>query len=130
MLASGLLQEWLEAGVPLDFGPAPAPYGDLHLRIEPAATAITVAWQAHWRCQPPRLTVALPGLEPVVVDSARTSGVTIPRTQKGHNPHASRPLYCRFDSASASLQAVASYLHGKDFTGLGIFRWSRRVVRW
>ena len=34
----------------------------------------------------------------------------------------------RFDSASASLQAVASYLHGKDFTGLGIFRWSRRVV--
>jgi hypothetical protein len=34
----------------------------------------------------------------------------------------------RFDSASASLQAVASYLHGKDFSGLGIFRWSRRVV--
>jgi hypothetical protein len=34
----------------------------------------------------------------------------------------------RFDSASASLQAVASYLHGKDFTGLGIFRWSRGVV--
>ena len=84
VLASGLLQEWLEAGVPLDFGPAPTPYGDLHLRIEPAATAITVAWQAHWRCQLPRLTVALPGLEPVVVDSARTSGVTIPRTQKGH----------------------------------------------
>ena len=65
--------------MPLDFGPAPAPYGDLHLRIERAA--ITVAWQAHWRCQP-RLTVALPGLEPVVVDSARTSGVTIPRTKK------------------------------------------------
>jgi hypothetical protein len=34
----------------------------------------------------------------------------------------------RFDSASASLQAVASYLHGKDFTGLGIFHWSRGVV--
>jgi hypothetical protein len=83
VLASGLLREWLEAGVPFDFGPAPTPYGDLHLRIEPAATAITVTWQAHWRCQPPRLTVALPGLEPVVVDSARTSSITISLTQKG-----------------------------------------------
>jgi hypothetical protein len=83
VLASGLLQEWLEAGVPFDFGPAPTPYGDLHLRIEPAATDITVAWQAHWRCQPPRLTVALPGLESVVINSARVSSVTIPYMQKG-----------------------------------------------
>jgi hypothetical protein len=83
VLASGLLHEWLEAGAPLGFGPAPTPYGDLHLRIDPGATAITVAWQAHWRCQPPRLTVALPGLEPVIVESPTMSSVTIPRTQKG-----------------------------------------------
>jgi hypothetical protein len=85
VLASGVLQEWLDTDLPLYFGPTPTPYGDLTLRLEPSTEAITVIWEATWRRKPALITVALPGLQPIRVQDPDTSSVAVSRQELEHS---------------------------------------------
>jgi hypothetical protein len=86
VLASGVRQEWLDPDQPLYFGPTPTPYGDLALRLETSTETITVSWQAPWRQKPARLTVALPGLQPIQVQDPDTSSVAVSRQALERSP--------------------------------------------
>jgi hypothetical protein len=61
ILASGIPHEWLEQTAPLSFGPAPTPWGDVTLTIEPSHQQVGVRWQGAWRGDAPRVEVWLPG---------------------------------------------------------------------
>lgn len=79
LLASGVLQAWLDAGRALHFGPTLTPYGDLTLRIESSKASTTVSWQAAWHCQPMFITVALPGAQPIHILDPDTTSVSVAR---------------------------------------------------
>jgi hypothetical protein len=68
ILASGIVKEWLDQPQTLSFGPAPTPYGEISLRIEPYPRKVVVTWQALWRGDPPMMEIRIPGLEPRIVE--------------------------------------------------------------
>lgn len=61
VLASGIPAAWLEAGSPLSFGPAPTPWGDVIIRIEPQGDRALVSWKGTWRDTVPPIEVRLLG---------------------------------------------------------------------
>ena len=61
ILASGIPNEWLEQAAPLSFGPAPTPWGDVTVTIEPSREQVNVRWQGVWRAAAPPVEVWLPG---------------------------------------------------------------------
>ncbi|HXJ80500.1 MAG TPA: hypothetical protein VMS64_17700 [Candidatus Methylomirabilis sp.] len=79
VLASGVLDEWLDAERPLSFGPTPTPYGDVTLRIQASREAVTVSWDAAWRRQPGFIVVALPGCAPRYARDAGRSSFVVSR---------------------------------------------------
>lgn len=72
VLCSGLKRDWLAPGVPVEFGPAPTPFGALSLSLSLEATdtsavplPITIRWQGNWFSAAPGIDICLPG-EPTV----------------------------------------------------------------
>lgn len=60
VLAGGIAPEWLAAGRPLSFGPAPTTFGGVSMRIEPGEF-IKLSWRGHWHEAAPEIEVAFPG---------------------------------------------------------------------
>jgi len=61
VLAAGVLPEWLQAGVPVSFGPAPTAFGDVSVEVLPWGGGAEVRWSGSWRTAPARIEVGLPG---------------------------------------------------------------------
>jgi hypothetical protein len=61
ILASGIPAAWLAAETPLLFGPAPTPWGDVTVSVQPQGDRAHVAWKGVWRNQPPPVEVRLVG---------------------------------------------------------------------
>jgi len=66
VLGAGIASEWLLAGEPLTFGPAPTPWGPVSIRVEPTDERVVVRWQARWRAEPPEIEVRLPEAPPLI----------------------------------------------------------------
>ena len=81
VLASGIPRSWLEQNKVLSFGPAPTPYGDLSVIIDPAPEKVTVSWEGRWRGPVPPIEVRLPGYEAVVCSEGKQS-VILKRGEK------------------------------------------------
>jgi hypothetical protein len=78
VLASGIPQAWLEEPGTLRFGPAPTPWGPIHIEIESDARRVEVRWRGEWFRQPPRIEVRLPGAAPATIDPAATRHIVEP----------------------------------------------------
>jgi hypothetical protein len=76
VLASGVLEEWLDAGQPLSFGPRP---GHTAPRIQPSREVGTVSWEAVWRREPAFISVALAGQPPRHARGVDRSAVAVSR---------------------------------------------------
>lgn len=59
ILASGLPASWQSGSSRL--GPTPTPYGPVTVSVGPASGGMKITWHAHWRRQPARMRIALPG---------------------------------------------------------------------
>ena len=67
VLGAGIAPEWLESDEPLAYGPAPTPFGDVTVRIEPARDGVNVQWDGEWRMRPRAVKLALPGCQALAV---------------------------------------------------------------
>lgn len=81
ILGSGIRPAWRTPGEPLEFGPAPTPYGPIQIRVEPGASGTRVSWTRSWRDSAPVIEVRLPGMRPVVVSDASITAAVV--TQGG-----------------------------------------------
>ena len=79
ILASGIPAAWLDSPQKLTFGPAPTPYGEISISIEPRGDQVEIAWEARWRREPPPLEIRPPGCEPMTVPAA-SGRISIART--------------------------------------------------
>ncbi|MEX2287673.1 MAG: hypothetical protein WD648_11330 [Planctomycetaceae bacterium] len=61
VLASGIDPQWLDQPEPLQFGPAPTPFGPLTVEVRPRGSRVEVQWTAGWRGPVPEIEVRLPG---------------------------------------------------------------------
>jgi hypothetical protein len=75
VLASGILPEWLVAGHSTSLGPAPTPFGEVSVEIQPRGDRAEVRWGGSWRDSPPRVEVRLPGF--VAVEATAGQGVAL-----------------------------------------------------
>ncbi len=73
VLASGIPDEWLASGEPMELGPAPTPFGPVSVEVVPQGDEVRVSWRAEWRGEPPRVEVALRGRVPVVAEAGQDS---------------------------------------------------------
>ena len=80
ILCQGIAPRWLEARMPLEFGPAPTAFGTISIRVskETQAQSVMVSWEATWRDRQPQIELRLPGYPPVMVEAGQTS-VTLHR---------------------------------------------------
>lgn len=67
IIASGIAAAWLEANSPLAFGPAPTPWGNVLIRVEPQGDRAAVSWKGVWRGTVPPIEVRLIGFPPQLV---------------------------------------------------------------
>jgi hypothetical protein len=65
ILASGIPRRWLQSGKPMSFGPAPTPWGDVHVSVESTPQGINVQWKGQWRTDPPPVEIRLHGFQPI-----------------------------------------------------------------
>lgn len=63
VIGAGLLPEWLEAGVPLSFGPTPTACGETSVRLEDGRIEV----EGKWREGGPMLHIRVPGFRPLDV---------------------------------------------------------------
>lgn len=70
VIGAGLLPEWLTEGAELSFGPAPTAFGTITLDVTVRNGRAHVDWRADWRGAPPRLDIALPGMDRHAVSGA------------------------------------------------------------
>ena len=49
ILGSGIVQEWIDKKQEMSYGPAPTPYGNITVRIDPNEERIVVSWKGKWR---------------------------------------------------------------------------------
>jgi hypothetical protein len=73
VLVSGIPPQWLVPGVETSFGPAPTPWGEVTVRVEPSAEGTVIKWQGDWRAEAPSLEVRLPGHEACQIGGQRGS---------------------------------------------------------
>lgn len=59
IIGSGILSEWLAGGEEIRFGPTQTAWGPVRIRIDQACLHL----DAHWRGDPPRVTISVPGFE-------------------------------------------------------------------
>lgn len=72
-LGSGIFPSWYRKNTVISFGPAPTPFGNMSVRIEPHEPGLLVKWQGTWRTCPPAMEVSLPGFDTVVPGPGETS---------------------------------------------------------
>lgn len=75
ILCQGIAARWLEAGSPIEFGPAPTAFGALSMVVSagPRKQSVLVSFEAEWRGKEPEIEIRLPGYGPKVVDPGSTS---------------------------------------------------------
>ncbi len=75
VLCQGIAQRWLEAGTPIEVGPAPTAFGPMTIRIasDRQTQSVKVSWETTWRDRVPLIEIRLPGYPAVMVDGDRTS---------------------------------------------------------
>lgn len=66
ILASGIFPAWLEGKHLMSFGPAPTPFGDISISIQPEADKVIINWKGDWRRAAPRIEVRCPGFDSIV----------------------------------------------------------------
>jgi len=80
VIASGIPATWLDANVPLAFGPAPTPWGDVLIRIDPQGDMAVVSWKGVWRGTIPPIEVRLIGFPPQQLVSGDRGEVLLQRS--------------------------------------------------
>jgi hypothetical protein len=75
ILCQGIAPRWLEAGTPMEFGPAPTAFGPMTVRVsaDRQKRSISISWKAAWRGQEPSIDIRLPGFPAVRADDGQTS---------------------------------------------------------
>ena len=76
ILASGVSPQWLVAGSPLSFGPAPTIHGHISVNVQPEQDGtrdITVSWQAAWHGTAPAIEIRPPGFVPAIAEHNQNS---------------------------------------------------------
>lgn len=73
VLCSGIPRSWLEKGEHLSFGPAPTAFGEVAVSVRTDGGAITVAWDAGWFGEEPRVDICLAGSPKVTAKQGQTS---------------------------------------------------------
>lgn len=68
ILASGIPLDWLESGQRLRFGPTATPFGEVAVELIAERPLCRVKWSTDWRRPPRKLSINLPGCEPVTAD--------------------------------------------------------------
>ncbi len=66
VLGSGIFPSWYRRNDKISFGPAPTPFGEMIVRIEPKTQGLLVTWEGSWRTCPPSLEISIPGFDSVV----------------------------------------------------------------
>jgi hypothetical protein len=80
VVGSGLPRKWLEAGVPLRFGPTLTGHGPVAVEVAPEEGGVRVSWEAGWRDAPPPLELAVGGCERMTV-SGKAGRVVLSRVR-------------------------------------------------
>ena len=76
ILASGVSPQWLVAGKPILFGPAPTIHGPVTVTIESArdnTRGIMVSWQTTWHDTAALIEIRLPGYVPAIAEQNQNS---------------------------------------------------------
>jgi hypothetical protein len=66
VIGSGLFEDWFETEEDICFGPTLTPWGPISVRIVRPADEPLLSVDTHWREDPPRVDVEVPGFAPVV----------------------------------------------------------------
>lgn len=69
VLGAGLPEEWTSQPQAMEFGPAPTPWGEVHVRLEGGPQPV-LQWRGHWRREHPPLELRVPGFVPQQVHGA------------------------------------------------------------
>jgi hypothetical protein len=80
VVGSGLFEEWFETEGDICFGPTLTPWGPVSVRIVRPASERLLSVDAHWREDPPRVDVEVPGFEPVI-DANCSSAIPLRRDE-------------------------------------------------
>ena len=75
ILCQGIAQRWLDAGMPLEFGPAPTAFGPITIRVtaDRKKQSVAISWEAEWRDHQPLIDIRLPGYPAMRVADGQTS---------------------------------------------------------
>jgi len=73
VLGSGIFPSWCRKNDVISFGPAPTPFGEMSVRVEPKIQGLQVSWEGAWRTCPPALEVSVPGFDSLVPGPEETS---------------------------------------------------------
>jgi hypothetical protein len=82
LIGSGLWEEWFENDEDVFFGPTLTPWGPVSVRIVRPASSPLLSVDAHWRDDPPRVDVEVPGFLSAV-DANCTSAIPLRRDELG-----------------------------------------------
>jgi PAS domain-containing protein len=82
VVGSGLFEEWFETDEDLYFGPTLTAWGPITVRMVRPAEAPLLTIDAHWRDDPPRVDVEIPGFAPLI-DVDCSSSIRLGRVQEG-----------------------------------------------
>jgi hypothetical protein len=88
IVGSGLFEEWFESDDDMYFGPTLTPWGAVTVRIVRPAAEPLLSIDAHWRGDPPRIDIQVPGFA-TVADADCNSAVRLVREEG--KPHAMCP---------------------------------------
>ncbi len=62
VIGSGISETWINNGEELSFGFAPTTFGDIYIQLHRDRNIINISWDIHWRRQPKKIEIRLPGL--------------------------------------------------------------------
>ena len=68
ILGSGIFPEWIESGEPLDFGPAPVPFGMIHIRIFRENGTLFLEMPGTFHRPAPEIEIRVPGYHSKRID--------------------------------------------------------------
>ena len=81
IIGSGLFEEWFETDEDLYFGPTLTPWGPITVRLVRPSEAPLLTIDAHWRDDPPRVDVEIPGFV-ALIDVDCSSSIRLGRVQE------------------------------------------------
>jgi hypothetical protein len=80
IIGSGLFEEWFETDEDIFFGPTLTPWGAVSVRVVRPVSKPLLSVDAHWRDDPPRVDVEVPGFA-AVVDANCSSAIPLRRDE-------------------------------------------------